>query len=79
MAGNNGSVTVLLNGMKIKVCLRFAFVAAWSLQGIENLLMDFYLHPQFVHSLLDAICDYNIAQVDKAFTFDIDAVYFGDD
>lgn len=52
---------------------------AWSLRGIENLLMDFYLHPQFVHSLLDAICDYNIAQVDKALTFDIDAVYFGDD
>lgn len=52
---------------------------AWTLRGIEDLLMDFYLHPQFVHDLLDAICDYNIAQIDKALTFDIDAVYFGDD
>lgn len=52
---------------------------AWTLRGMENLLMDFYLHPQFVHNLLDAICDYNIAQIDKALTFDIDAVYFGDD
>lgn len=52
---------------------------AWTLRGIENLLMDFYINPDFVHQLLDAICDYNIAQIDKALEYDIDAVYFGDD
>ena len=52
---------------------------AWTLRGIENLLMDFYINPEFVHHLLDAICDYNIAQIDKALKWDIDAVYFGDD
>jgi len=52
---------------------------AWTLRGIENLLMDFYLHPAFVHQLLDAICDYNITQIDKALEWDIDALYFGDD
>ncbi len=52
---------------------------AWTLRGIENLLMDFVLNPDFVHELFDAICDYNIAQVDKALEYDIDAVYFGDD
>lgn len=52
---------------------------AWSLRGIENILMDFYLNPDFVHQLMDAICDYNLAQVDKALEYDIDAVYFGDD
>jgi uroporphyrinogen decarboxylase len=52
---------------------------AWTLRGIENLLMDFYLHPEFVHELLDRICDYNLAQVEKALEYDIDAVYFGDD
>lgn len=52
---------------------------AWTLRGIENLLMDFYINPGFVHELLDAICDYNLAQVDKALEYDIDAVYFGDD
>lgn len=41
--------------------------------------MDFYINPGFVHELLDAICDYNLAQVDKALEYDIDAVYFGDD
>ena len=52
---------------------------AWTLRGIENLLLDFYLNPDFVHELLDAICEYNLAQIDKALEYDIDAVYFGDD
>lgn len=52
---------------------------AWTMRGMENLLMDFYLHPDFVHNLLDRIVDYNLAQVDKALEYDIDAVYFGDD
>jgi len=52
---------------------------AWTLRGIENLLMDFIENPEFAHALLDAICDYNMAQIDKALTYDIDAVYFGDD
>ncbi|MBI4976641.1 MAG: uroporphyrinogen-III decarboxylase-like protein [Spirochaetes bacterium] len=52
---------------------------AWTLRGMENLLMDFYEHPEFVHELLHAIADYNIAQVKEALTYDIDAVHFGDD
>lgn len=52
---------------------------AWTLRGIENLLMDFYINPDFVNQLLDAICDYNLRQIDKALEYDIDAVYFGDD
>jgi len=42
-------------------------------------LMDFYMNSEFVDELLDAIVDYNIAQIDKALEYDIDAVYFGDD
>ncbi len=55
------------------------FERAWSMRGMENLLMDFLVYPDFVHELLDKIADYNIAQVDKALEYDIDAVYFGDD
>jgi len=55
------------------------FERAWTLRGMENLLMDFYEEPAFVHDLLSAICDYNIAQVNEALKYDIDAVYFGDD
>jgi len=52
---------------------------AWSMRGMEDLLMDFYINPEFVHELFTKITEYNIAQLDKACTYDIDAVYFGDD
>jgi len=52
---------------------------AWTLRGMQNLLMDFYDNPEFVHELLNSIADYNIAQVNEALKNDIDAVYFGDD
>ncbi|HNX36301.1 MAG TPA: uroporphyrinogen decarboxylase family protein [Kiritimatiellia bacterium] len=55
------------------------FERAWTLRGMENLLMDFIDHPDFVHALLSAIADYDIAQVREALKYDIDAVYFGDD
>ncbi|MFC1736579.1 uroporphyrinogen decarboxylase family protein [Candidatus Hydrogenedentota bacterium] len=61
-------------------CLGFSlYERAWTLRGMTNLLMDFYDNPGFVHELLDSITDYNIAQVEKAMEYDIDAVYFGDD
>ena len=52
---------------------------AWTLRGIENLLMDFHDEPEFVHELLNSIADYNIAQIHEALRYDFDAVNFGDD
>ena len=52
---------------------------AWTLRGMENLLMDMVMHPDFVHELLNRIVDYNIAQIREALTYDIDGIYFGDD
>jgi len=52
---------------------------AWTMRGMENLMMDFYDHPDFVRDLLRTIADFNIAQIRKAVTYDIDAVHFGDD
>jgi uroporphyrinogen decarboxylase len=52
---------------------------AWTLRGMQALLMDFYDHPDFVHALLNDIADYNIDQLNQALKYDIDAVYFGDD
>jgi len=52
---------------------------AWTLRGMEALMMDFIDHPQFVQDLVNRIADYNIAQVQEALTYDIDALYFGDD
>ncbi len=55
------------------------FERAWTLRGMENLMMDFFDFPDFVKELLNTIADYNITQVKKALEYDIDAVYFGDD
>jgi len=55
------------------------FERAWTLRGMENLLMDFVLNPGFVHDLLNEIASYNICQINQALNYDIDAVYFGDD
>jgi len=55
------------------------FERAWTMRGMENLMIDMIENPEFVHAFLGKIADYNIAQVQKALTHDIDAVYFGDD
>ena len=52
---------------------------AWTMRGMEDLLCDFIINPEFVRELFDRIADYNIAQVTAALEYDIDAVYFGDD
>lgn len=52
---------------------------AWTMRGMQNLMMDFLDNPEFVDDLLHTITDYNIAQARQAMTYDIDAVYFGDD
>jgi uroporphyrinogen decarboxylase len=55
------------------------FERAWTLRGMEALMMDFIENPDFAHRLLGSIADFQIAQARKALTYDIDAVYFGDD
>jgi len=65
-------------------CRQFAigfslFERAWTMRGMERLFVDMIEAPSFVDALLDAICDYNVALVEHACTYDIDAVHFGDD
>lgn len=61
-------------------CVGFSlFERAWTLRGMENLMVDFMASPSFVHELLTAIADWNVAHVKKALEYEIDAVYFGDD
>lgn len=55
------------------------FERAWTMRGMENLLIDFCVNPAFVHELMNAITDYNIAQIEKASAYDIDAIELGDD
>ncbi len=52
---------------------------AWTLRGMENLMMDFIEHPEFVEEIMRRITDFNIELVRRAVKLDVDAVYFGDD
>jgi uroporphyrinogen decarboxylase len=56
------------------------FERAWSLIGMENLMMWMLLEPAFVHDLLDQITTYNIKLIKQAAKIGgIDGVRFGDD
>ncbi len=55
------------------------FERAWSMRGMENLLVDMYEHPAFVEELLDAILEFQLEIVRHGCRLPIDAVYYGDD
>ncbi|MCL2647582.1 MAG: hypothetical protein FWD61_11345 [Phycisphaerales bacterium] len=55
------------------------FERAWTLRGMENIFADFIEHSDFSRALFNAIADWNIAQLNRACEYDIDAIGFGDD
>lgn len=61
-------------------CIGFSlFERAWSLRGMDNLLMDMVDNPEFVDALLAAIAGWDMQCVEMALQYDIDGVHFGDD
>lgn len=68
------------HGRFIRFSISFAlFERAWTLRGMENLLLDMVEAPAFVDELLDLLTDYAIALVEQAVQHDIDAVHLPDD
>ncbi len=56
------------------------FERAWSIVGMENLMLWMLMEPGFIHDLLDNIAEYNIKLIhESAKVGGIDAVRFGDD
>lgn len=55
------------------------FERAWTLRGMENVLMDMVAEPDFMDALLDAIRDWNLKVLDKALEYPFDGFMFGDD
>lgn len=55
------------------------FERAWTLMGMENVLMYMLDSPMGLELFLDRICDYFLELVDIALEYDIDGVHFGDD
>ena len=64
----------------ILVSLGFAlFERAWTLVGMEELLMYMLTDKDFVNRLLDKLMEYNIGIIEHACSLDIDIFRFGDD
>ena len=55
------------------------FERAWTLRGMEQILVDMIESPGFVHELFDRITEHNLAFIDVALRHDIDCLRFGDD
>lgn len=55
------------------------FERAWTLAGMENVLMAMVSEPKFVHQLMDRILECNLKIIEKSCSLDIDAMMFGDD
>ena len=55
------------------------FERAWSLHGMENVLMDMIAEPAFLDELLDSILEHNLKVLDVLCSYPLDYIYFGDD
>lgn len=55
------------------------FERAWSLCGMENVLMYMLCEEDFLNELFDKICERNCRVIDIALEYDIDGFHFGDD
>ena len=55
------------------------FERAWSLIGMENLMMNMLVEPEFIYELLDRITEYNVKVIENAASLGVDCVHLGDD
>jgi len=64
------------------------FIVAWCgdfferahfLRGLDNILIDLYEHPQFVHDLLDGILAFNLGNIEQLSRFPLDGIFLSDD
>ncbi|MFC1717570.1 uroporphyrinogen decarboxylase family protein [Candidatus Poribacteria bacterium] len=55
------------------------FERAWALRGMENILMDFVIHTEFVEELLDKLMQLQLDALDKILHLPMDCIRFGDD
>jgi uroporphyrinogen decarboxylase len=55
------------------------FERAWSLVGMEELMVYLLTEPVFISDLLNQIADYNIRLISNAAALGVDCIHFGDD
>jgi len=52
---------------------------AWTLAGMEEVMMAMVADKRFLHALLDRILEVNLGVIERACAYPIDAMMFGDD
>ena len=52
---------------------------AWTLTGMENLMMAMIMDKGFVHTLMDRILEFNLGVIENVCSYNVDAMIFGDD
>lgn len=56
------------------------FERAWSLRGMENILIDLVAHPAFANELFDRLMEWHLPMIEAFGAIpEVDAIYFGDD
>ena len=55
------------------------FERAWTLAGMENVLTWMVTDKEFLHEFMDRILDYNLKIINRACSYGIDGMRFGDD
>jgi len=55
------------------------FERAWTLMGMENLLIYMIECPEAVEAFFDRLCEFWLSIIDIALEYDLDAIHFGDD
>jgi uroporphyrinogen decarboxylase len=72
LGGSNDQFTLVNLGFSL-------YERAWSMLGMENLMMAMVTDKKFVHNLLDRILDFNLALIENVCGYNVDAMIFGDD
>lgn len=55
------------------------FERSWALRGMENILMDYVMHPEFVAELYDKLMELHLDALGKILHLPLDCIRFGDD
>ncbi len=55
------------------------FERAWTLCGMENLMVDFLMDSSFINELFEKITDFNLRIIENVRNFKVDGIFFGDD
>jgi uroporphyrinogen decarboxylase len=59
--------------------MRGAFVRSWRLMGMENLMIQMYDNPEFVHHVARMVTDYSLEQLDMLVDAGLDVLVVEDD